>query len=385
MTALDPLRPRRRICFVSPNNDDFAADGGPPRHIGGVEIQIRIVARELSRRGHHVSLVTWDSGQLDGDIVNGITMHKMCSPSDGIPGLRFVYPRWTSLRKAMARADAHVYIQAGAGSLTGQVAHWCRQQRRRFVFATASDVDCTRSLVHLRTRRERILYRYGLRRADAVIAQTLFQQRLLAGQFGRETQVIAYCCLEATYASRSSPLPNDGARPRILWVGRFSPEKRLELFLDLAATAPTLRFDVVGGANSDTRYSRDLLARARQIPNIVLHGRVPHAHVERFYCETAALVCTSAFEGFPNVFLEAWSCGVPVVSTVDPDGIIATHGLGGVADTVEGLHKCLQGLLREPESWRASSQRARQYFIGHHTVGAAAGAYHDLLARIESE
>jgi glycosyltransferase involved in cell wall biosynthesis len=38
------------------------------------------------------------------------------------------------------------------------------------------------------------------------------------------------------------------------------------------------------------------------------------------------------FEGMPNVFLESWMRGVPVLSLqVDPDGIIARHGLGVAA------------------------------------------------------
>jgi glycosyltransferase involved in cell wall biosynthesis len=46
-----------------------------------------------------------------------------------------------------------------------------------------------------------------------------------------------------------------------------------------------------------------------------------------------AVVNTSRLEGMPNVFLEAWARGVPVLSLeFDPDGVVAGRGLGIAAE-----------------------------------------------------
>ncbi|MCA1656367.1 MAG: glycosyltransferase, partial [Actinobacteria bacterium] len=66
--------------------------------------------------------------------------------------------------------------------------------------------------------------------------------------------------------------------------------------------------------------------------NVCLAPPRPRDELIALYARAVAVVNTSGFEGFPNTFMEAWACGVPVLSlSVDPDGVIERHGLGGVA------------------------------------------------------
>ena len=44
-----------------------------------------------------------------------------------------------------------------------------------------------------------------------------------------------------------------------------------------------------------------------------------------------ALISTSPMEGFPNIFIEAWACGKPVLSLYcDPGNIIEKEKLGEI-------------------------------------------------------
>jgi len=124
------------------------------------------------------------------------------------------------------------------------------------------------------------------------------------------------------------------------------------------------------------------MARAAGIPNVEMCGRVPHARMAEYYQRSHVLCCTSAYEGFPNTFLEAWSIGLPVVSTFDPDGVIAANGLGWVARDVDGIVDCLRKIAESPESWHRASQAARQYYLTNHTPEVCLPAFERLLLHV---
>ncbi len=95
---------------------------------------------------------------------------------------------------------------------------------------------------------------------------------------------------------------------------------------------------------------------------------VPPVHMADYYRCAAVLLCTSVSEGFPNTFLEAWRCGTPVVTTVDPDGIVGTHDLGRVAHTLEDLSGALTALTTDSAVWDACSCNCARYVEKHHNL-----------------
>jgi len=344
-----------------------ALSGGETGHIGGVERQTTLLARWLADRGHDVSMVTWDEGQPDGIVLDGVRVYKTCRRDRGIPGIRFLTPRWASLNGALRRADAQVHYQNCGEYVTGQVAIWSRIHRRKFVYSVASDPDCMPDLPLMKTVRERVLYRYGLRNADRVIVQTRNQQRLLGGGFGIESGILPMPCPGPDPEEYIPPDPPVDGNGRVLWIGRIDPVKRPDRFLDVVEACPGLVFDLVGPAGGDS-YAREILERAARSPNLRVHGGVPRDDIPTYYRNAACLCSTSDVEGFPNTFLEAWSYGVPVVSTIDPDDLILEKGLGTVARDVPGLVAALRGMMASPERWTGTSNRARAYFLETHHV-----------------
>jgi len=356
------------ICLVA-HNAAGAMFGGHQGYIGGVERQTSLMARWLAAQGYDVSLLTWDEGQADEEMVDGVRVVKMCSRDAGLPGLRFFYPRWTSLNRALERANADLYYHNCAEYVTGQVALWCRLRGKKFVYSAASDLDCTPGLPDMKKWRVRTLYRYGLLHADRVVVQTQKQQNMLREGFGLQSQVLPMPCPGPSEAEYQAPEPPRRDSARALWVGRICAHKCPERLLELARLCPDLHFDVVGPAE-ESDFAKEICNCARTLPNLTLHGAVPRTRMPEFYRQAACLCCTSVLEGFPNTFLEAWSYGLPVVSTFDPDRLIADGRLGVAAEDAAGLAAGIGWLIQSPEEWRQISFRVRRYYVENHTLDA---------------
>jgi glycosyltransferase involved in cell wall biosynthesis len=90
--------------------------------------------------------------------------------------------------------------------------------------------------------------------------------------------------------------------------------------------------------------------------------------LEQIYENTRLLCCTSQVEGFPTSFLEAWSRGIPLVTTFDPDGIVARHRLGAIAKNPAELAGQLRNIIEDKTKYAALSQAAKRYYLDNHTV-----------------
>ncbi len=354
------------ICFVA-HNAYGALSGINTGHIGGIERQQALMAHWLVEHGYDTSMITWDEGPGEC-VVDDIKVYTLGRREKGLPGLRFFHPRWTGLINAMKRANADIYHYHCGDLALGQVSLWTNLHGKKTIYSVASDPDCDPQLPSLSPWRERILYKYGLQHADIVIAQTLRQQEMLRDGFDVRAEVIPMPCTGLASSDRSYDSEKD--IPHILWVGRFSQEKRLEWLLDVAEALPQYIFDVVGSANTRSEYARDLQQRAGSISNIALHGRVPDHDLNTLYHQARLLCCTSVFEGFPNTFLEAWSVGLPIISTFDPDQIITRKKLGQAASSVNDICAGIDAFMEDSRRWQDASSAAQSYFNTHHTLEA---------------
>jgi glycosyltransferase involved in cell wall biosynthesis len=356
------------ICLVA-HNAYRALTGLGQGHIGGVERQTAIMAKWFAARGHKISVLVWDEGTDAVAEIDGVRLIRICKSNSGLPVLRFLHPRVSGLMRAMREADADVYYHNGAEAYTGVIARWACAHGKRFVYSAASDPDVDPRLPALERFYERWFYRAGLKRAHRIFVQTVRQQDALANGFGRRGVVLPMPCPGPGPEALIPGKP--GGQVRVLWVGRMDPVKRLELLLNIAEHAPKIAFDVAVANMNETDYARGLQHRAGTLSNVNWLGSVLPEHLAQHYRSATCLCCTSVFEGFPNTFIEAWSQGRPVLTSFDPDGLVARLNLGAVAQSTNDFVSAIGALTKSDENWTEKSRNARQYYLDNHRVEIA--------------
>jgi glycosyltransferase involved in cell wall biosynthesis len=348
--------------------------------VGGAEVQYHLLAHHLAAE-FDVHVVTLAPAPPDDLVVPpGFTLH-LVSPAHDDPSRNRVavfVGRSRSFWRAFKAADAQVYLERGAGFATFLTWLYARLHRRRFVYHWASDADL-KGLFMKEFPGIRPFYRLARRHADAQVCQTEAQLAMLSPRERRRATIIPNS-LDTRIAWR----PADG--PEVLWVGTIKGEtKRPDLFLDLAAALPHRRFRMVGEVRGGAGFQEAFKARAATLPNVTVTGFVPRAQLPGQYRHGRVLVNVSDHEGFPNTFLEACACGVPVVSlNVDPNGILARQGVGTfLAGDKAGLAPAVERLFQDgpwQEARKACAEVARQ-----HQPATAARRVADLIHRLLGE
>jgi len=364
-----------KICFVGPDNLPVLAPEYRQHAIGGESVQQTLLGRALARRGHDMSMVVWDYGQIDGAQWEGIRVLKAYRPDAGLPVLRFIHPRWTGMWSALTRADADLYYTSCAGMHVGLVALFCRRHRRRFVFRTASDTDCDGSRLLVRFARDRRLYEYGLRRADAILVQSASQAETLARNYGLAGRV-AGMLVEKVRPAAARDID-------VLWVSNIRQVKRPDRILELAERLPEVKIHMVGGPlPGEEALFRDVRDTAAAKGNLAFHGRLSYWDANELYGRAKLLVNASDVEGFPNSYLQAWIRGVPVVTLIDPDGVIEREGLGAAARSSAQIADAIAHLLGDQVAWKAASDRCRAFMALEYGEDKVLAAYLDMFEQV---
>ncbi len=350
----------------------FAATGyfldDVPRVTGGAETGVELVAREWAKQGHEVHLVCHHP-QRSGDVIaDGVHLQLIpggVERGHGEANARRTYQTFFSLARRL-RPD--LIYQAGTGSSNIVLQVLSTLLGIPYVLRLSSDKayapEFRQSLGSLRY----LLFRRMLRSARGRIVQTHAQGAGMLQRYG----------LEAVRIPNGVAIPDQapqGPREEFIWVGRIHSVKRPGMFLELARRLPRLRFRMIAPGYGN-ELEQIITAEADQLPNLILQGATPAEEVRRLMGQSRGLLCTSEFEGFPNVFLEANAEATPVFSLrIDPDGYIHEHGCGVVCETLDEMEQLLH-TTDEAESRRLGAL-AREVVSREYELSKVASHYID--------
>lgn len=363
----------RSICFVSPWSYGYF---NPEKGFtgGGAQRQIYLLSTALADR-FDVHVVVGDYGQPKTEHRDGVTLHRAYPRQ---PRQHIFQPakHLAVLGDAMRRADADLYIDRNSPRKTAFTYLLARLLRKRLLYHVANDANLTRRCDAL-NRPTRALFTRAVRHADARVAQSTHQQELLTDGYDSDSTVVPN-----GYPAVDSVRPAT-ERDGFLWVGRFNEQhKRPHLLLELAERLPESEFTLIGPVDTDNDYQRQVQNRAERLPNVSLLGAVDPREIHGHYRTAVALVSTSAYEGFPNVFLEAWRQGTPVVSLdVDP-------GRYGIPDEVcangnlDRLEQFLSDLQTDTAYRSRLASNAYELFTAEFEQSTVATKYGDVIERV---
>lgn len=337
--------------------------------VGGFAVQLYSWLKGLSAGGHRAGVLTWKGAAAYAPVDNSFDLLETYDPNAGIKVLKYFYsyiPKMLSVAKAY---EPDVLVQGCAGVNTGIMAFIAQQLGVPFINRVASDAETDARLPKIVPQQyERVAYRYGLRRAAAVICQNQYQLQHLQSYLPAGRLSIIHNPF-AVADPAAVPRPRD-ERKYVAWLGVFRKPKNLPLLLQLARNLPEIRFRVAGtperNAGSDVM---DAMAGLERLPNVEMAGYVRRNQVLEYLSGAVALLSTADFEGFSNTFLEAFSVGTPMVlrSQVDPDSIVSQNRLGLVAADDDALEGMLRSMWSMPSPEFAEfSNRCVEYVREHH-------------------
>ena len=369
--------PLRDVAIYAPEAN-LLYERGPEQPLGGAEFQTSMLMKGLAGKGLRVAHIVFPVAELSPPAGERMSVVQR-EPQQGRLG---VVPRAAEARavwRAMAEADARIYVFRAGSAALGVTALFCRAHRRKLVFATASDLDLTfEPLLDNRPNLE--LYRLGIRLADAVVVQTDEQAALARDRLQRLRRLSTI----RSFAEPARPTPHDPEA--FVWIGRTVPYKRPLEYLDLAEALPEARFRMIARDTGQTppELADEVRRRAGALPNVELLPVSPRETTLALLDRAVASVSTSRVEGMPNVFLEAWARGVPVLTLdSDPDGRVRTRGLGVAAGgSWEAFVDGARELWRSRGHREELSHRTRTYVEAVHAPPAVTEDWFTLLAEV---
>lgn len=252
----------------------------------------------------------------------------------------------------------NVILFRGASRNLFIISKLCLFFKIKLIFMGASDVNFIMGKENVAGgRHNKRLYRKGLKNTQYFVVQNKKQADSLLENYKKGS-----ICIPNIWQDK---LKNNGSKELIIWVGNFRNLKRPKWFLNLAEKYPNHQFTMAGFPSNQELYT-SCSSHSTKIPNLTFLGPITFEESEELFDKAKLLVCTSEYEGFPNTFLQAWSRKVPILSTVNPNGLISERLLGYVIENENELCNQMNTLIKNETLINKIEANISEYFQDNH-------------------
>ena len=310
-----------------------------PPEVNGVSMTFGVIARELGRRGHAVTVYRPRRSDLPGAAAHP-EFAEVALPGIPIPGyslLRLGLPAGATLRKIWRAERPDLVHVATEGPLGASAVSTARAlglpvtssfhtnfhaYMRHYGFAPFGRV----ALAWLRHVHNRTLRTFAPTAALCAELETLGFRHLAVLSRGVDTWQFHPARRSADLRLQWGVGPND---PVVIHVGRMAPEKNYALlfrvYAAMRAANPRLRFVLAGEGPLKSRLMREH-------PDCIFAGFFSREEIGRYYASADIYIHASLTETFGNVLTEALASGLAVAGfDYAAASQFVRHGLNGLA------------------------------------------------------
>ena len=305
--------------------------------IGGIEVVVDALARELVARGHDVTHIASASRHAnDGD--QPYRVIRLKSSNIVASTLRLPYPLpYGGVRQTLETEIANADVVHAHGMLYVTSNRTLRIARRRghpcrILTEHVGPLDSFAPLALVERAANEVIGRSTARAAQAIVAINPDAAPMLK-RYAPNAQVVTIP--NGVHPSFHPPASKERAR-RVLFIGRLAAIKRVHVLIE-AARGADFELLVVGPGRLDIDIP----------PNVQLLGAQPPDRVAELCRSADVFVLPSVREGFPLTVAEAMASGLPViVSDHRVYERLTAMGAGEAATFAESTPDALRAAIR---------------------------------------
>ncbi len=351
-----------RVCLIATELRGFGA-------YGGFGVLTHDIAVGLAARGVEVYIaMPRKDGQKPVETIDGVTV--VSYPSQLYNGLRYVLPFAGIYR--MIDADVYHSQEPSIATALAQIAEPSKKHIVTFQDPRSIE-DWRKEWAPRRVGKLdewRFWFRYqrdtgkAARRAHAKYCQAKYI-------IDKVTEL---------YKLRDKPgfLPNPvkllpikspkAVDPTVCYIGRWDARKQPQLFLELAAQFPGVKFVFGGACLNDPSLDTQIRQKCRGLKNLEAPGWMNDTERAAILDRSWILVNTSSRECLPVSYLEAGATKCAILSHGNADDFASDFGFWAKRGDLDDYGRGLRFLL-ENNRWKALGEKANDYVRKTHEYG----------------